>query len=270
MQKLTNQHLSEAFAYLAPEPEFNLFAIGDLEQFGMEGENVSCYTDDSWVPGNGFPYFLLNYRENFLLYSHDLNYDARAVGDFLAKKQPVNISGKDELIIPLLPWFQKRERKLTRLARLNQVTREQIQRAGSLLAQVKRLGEEDIPAIYDLYIQIDEFAATYRRKTKKVCCQDIRMNVTTLGRSYGIYEEGSLVSMAQTSAENKKSAMVIGVATLPDFRRKGYARASVLRLCQDCLEEGKEFLCLFYNNPAAGVIYHSIGFQDLGNYTMLQ
>ncbi len=270
MQKLKNQHLSEVFAYLAPEPEFNLFAIGDLEQFGMKDENVAGYTDDSWVPGTVLPYFLLNYRGNFLVYSHDSNYDAKRVGEFLTKEQPINISGKDDLIASLLPWMEERERKLTYLARLNQVTQEQIRKTGSLLSQVKRLKEEDIPAIYDLYVQIDEFAATYRNRPREICCQDIRMNVLTLGRSYGIYEQGKLVSIAQTSAENRRSAMVIGVATLPDFRRKGYARAAVIGLCQDCLSEGKEFLCLFYNSPAAGVIYHSIGFQDLGCYTMLQ
>ncbi len=270
MQKLKNQHLPEAFAYLAPEPEFNLFALGDLEQFGMEGEHVACYTADSWMPGHKFPYFLLDYRGNFLVYSHDLDYDVKTTGEFLAEKHPENISGKSELVEALLPWMDNRERKLTYLARLNQVTGEQLQQAGSLLTQVKRMREEDIPAIYDLYIQIDEFAATYRNKAKEACYQDIRMNVLTLGRSYGIYEGKRLVSVAQTSAENRRSAMVIGVATLPDFRRRGYARAVVLKLCQDCLKDGKEFLCLFYNNPAAGVIYHAIGFQDLGNYTMLQ
>ena len=31
MQKLSNQHLEEALAYVRQEPEFNLFCIGDLQ-----------------------------------------------------------------------------------------------------------------------------------------------------------------------------------------------------------------------------------------------
>ena len=31
MQKLTNQHVSAAYSYLAAEPEMNVFFLGDLE-----------------------------------------------------------------------------------------------------------------------------------------------------------------------------------------------------------------------------------------------
>lgn len=270
MQKLSSRHLSQAQKYLLPEPEFNLFAIGDLERFGMEGDHVSTYTADDWREGMGFPYFLLDYRGNFLVYSHDLNYDGKAVGEFLAGKNPRNISGADSVIRKLLPYLPGREPVSTYLARLNQVTEEQRRRAGKLMGQVRRLTEEDIPAIYRLYLKIEEFSANYQNRSEKECHEDIRMNVSKLGRSYGIFEGERLVSVAQTSAENQVSAMVIGVATHSEFRRKGYARAVVLALCQDCLAEGKKFLCLFYHNPAAGKIYHSIGFQDVGTYTMLQ
>ena len=60
MQKLNNRYLEAAFSYLSSEPEFNLFFVGDLEAFGMEHENVSCYTDDEWMPDMEFPYFILN------------------------------------------------------------------------------------------------------------------------------------------------------------------------------------------------------------------
>ena len=97
MQKLSSKHLSQAQKYLLPEPEFNLFAIGDLERFGMEGDHVSTYTADDWREGMGFPYFLLDYRGNFLVYSHDPDYDGKAVGEFLAGKNPRNISGADSV-----------------------------------------------------------------------------------------------------------------------------------------------------------------------------
>ena len=80
MQKLNNRYLEAAFSYLSSEPEFNLFFIGDLEAFGMEHENVSCYTDDEWMPDMEFPYFILNYRGNILVYSRDEAYDAEKVG----------------------------------------------------------------------------------------------------------------------------------------------------------------------------------------------
>lgn len=270
MQKLSNRYLPEALAYVRQEPEFNLFCIGDLEQLGMEDENMACYTSEDWRSGMMFPYFILNYRGNFIVYSHEEGYDAEAVGRFLAEINPRNISGKDRIARKLLPYLKDKKAQVTCMARLNEVTREQRDRAGDLMGRVKRLGDQDIPAIYEFYQQIDEFAYTYREKSREECYEDIRFNVSVMGRSYGILEEGRLVSIAQTAAENSTSAMVVGVATHPAKRRKGYARATVLALCRDCLEAGMDFLCLFYSNPAAGAIYHAIGFEDLGRYTMIR
>lgn len=43
----------------------------------------------------------------------------------------------------------------------------------------------------------------------------------------------------------------------------------VSALCRDNFAAGRQFLCLFYDNPAAGRIYHRIGFRDVGVYTIL-
>jgi predicted GNAT family acetyltransferase len=76
-----------------------------------------------------------------------------------------------------------------------------------------------------------------------------------------------MVSTASTTAENSLSAMVVGVATLLEYKKKGYATQCMVKLCQQLLQEGKE-LCLFYDNPAAGAIYKRIGFQDIGFWMM--
>lgn len=271
MQKLTNQHLSAAFSYLAPEPEFNLFFIGDLEQCGMEDENVSCFTDDDWKEGMEFPYFILDYRGNVLVYSRNPHYDAQKVAEFLKEVQPENISGKDQVLRPLLAYLENKVVKPTHMARLGAIAGRQKEVYGERMGRVRRLTEEDIPAIYELYLTIDEFSYTYRRKEREKCYEDIRQNnISGMGRSYGIFEGDRLVSIAQTSAENRISAMVVGVATSPESRGNGYASATVLKLCEECLADGMTFLCLFFDNPSAGRIYHAIGFEDIGLYTMIR
>lgn len=269
MQKLDNRYLEVAFSYLGLEPEFNLFLLGDLEAYGMEHENVSCYTDDDWKPDMEFPYFILIYRGNVIVYSRNEDYDGKTVAEYLNEANPENISGKDEIIRRLVPYLKDRAARPMYLAKLNHIGDEQRATYGSLMKRVRRLTEEDIPAAYDLYMTIDEFAYTYRRKSKEKAYDDIRQNISAIGRTYGIFEGEVLASVVQTSAENKRSAMVVGVATRPGMRGKGYARAAMLRLCQDCLEE-MEFLCLFFDNPSAGRIYHSIGFQDMGIYTVVR
>lgn len=269
MQKLTNQYLPDAFAYLSPEPEFNLFFLGDLERFGMEHENVSCFTDDDWKPGEQFPYFILNFRGDVLIYSQGA-YDGKKVAEYLNELRPDNISGKDEVLRPLVPYLHRKVVKPTHMSRINEVSSSQKAAYGEKMKLVRRLTEADVPDIYELYLTIDEFAYSYRSKSREECYDDLRQNISGLGRTYGIYEEGTLAAVAQTSAENRQSAMVIGVATRPDKRGKGYAKATVLKMCSDCMEDGMDFLCLFYDNPSAGRIYHSIGFKDLGIYTMIR
>ena len=88
--------------------------------------------------------------------------------------------------------------------------------------------------------------------------------------SYGVFYKGKLVSVASTSANNSKSAMIVGVCTHKDRRNFGLATAVVAQLCQDELTAGKQFLTLFYDNPTAGHIYERIGFESVAQYAMLR
>lgn len=63
------------------------------------------------------------------------------------------------------------------------------------------------------------------------------------------------------------SAMVVAVATLENYKKKGNATKCMLKLCNELLLEGKD-LCLFYDNPEAGAIYKKIGFKDIGFWMM--
>lgn len=88
------------------------------------------------------------------------------------------------------------------------------------------------------------------------------------GRTYYVEQDGKVIATASTSAENSQSAMIVGVATHPDYRRQGLARRLVAQLCNDLLAEGKS-LCLFYDNPKAAEIYEDLGFRRIGAWRML-
>lgn len=77
-----------------------------------------------------------------------------------------------------------------------------------------------------------------------------------------------MCTVAQTTAENSKSAMVVGVATRKDCRGKGLMSQCLSKLCRDVLAEGKS-LCLFYDNPKAGRVYHKLGFVSIDKWAML-
>ncbi|WP_077612740.1 GNAT family N-acetyltransferase [Clostridium sp. Marseille-P2415] len=263
MKKLTGGNYREAMDYILKEPEFNLFIIGDLENYGLDGPDVSAYTSDSWH-GGMFPFFLLDYRKNYVFYSHDEKFPAEEAAEFLSGCSMKNLSGKKELIERLLSHLKGLEIVPNYLARLDSLSSE-----ARPASNARKLGEKDIPSICNLLYQIDEFF-TIKEKTPEENQEDIRSSITNGGRMYGIFEGDILVSVAGTAAENSMSAMVVSVGTLPGYREKGYASALVARLCKDCLEEGMKFLCLFYNNPEAGHIYRKLGFSELGQYAMVR
>ncbi len=62
--------------------------------------------------------------------------------------------------------------------------------------------------------------------------------------------------------------MVVGVATLKEYRGGGLMSKCLSKLCVDVMSEGK-MLCLFYDNPKAGSIYHKLGFKTIDNWMMI-
>lgn len=263
MKKLNQEHAQAVMEYVLLEPEYNVFFIGNLENYGLESEQCSFYTAKAWAGGR-FPYLVLDYGNDFLIYSHDPSYHAAEVADFLSHVPMKNLSGKRELIEPLLMYFDHLELVPTYLARLNSPT---ILTASGI--PVRKLLAADVPAIYGVLSQIEEFF-TIRSRSKEESFKKILTSLTHEGRMYGIFEGGKLAAIAGTSAENSMSAMIVSVATLPEYRRRGWATHLVTRLCQDCLNDGMKFLCLFYDNPKAGTIYQKIGFKESGQYAMVK
>ncbi|WP_346764171.1 GNAT family N-acetyltransferase [Bacillus sp. N1-1] len=130
------------------------------------------------------------------------------------------------------------------------------------IEEVKKADLDDLNKIHFLHNMIDEFEATETVEEKQ------RNQEKGVSRTYYIEMDGQPVSAASTAAENSQSAMVVGVCTLPDYKRNGYATTCSSKLCYDVLSEGK-VLCLFYDNPDAGTIYKRIGFQDIEKWMMI-
>lgn len=263
MKKLTNTDRAQVLEYIGQEPEMNLFIFGDLELYGMDGDTVEILVNET---PSGWDFLLLRYLDSYILYSRHTDYDAKTAAEYLSQKDVNVISGKSELMERLLPYFPDRHGQNTYMARLNQ-----LQFAPEVPGQgeLRRLTPDDAVEIVTLYSQIEEFRDSYiGREAKEI--EAIRQNLSKGGKSWGIFRDGTLTAVASSSAGNSVSAMIVGVATLPGARKAGLASSLVAHLCADLLKEGKQFLCLFYDNPAAGSIYRKIGFKEMGGYMMVK
>jgi uncharacterized protein len=249
--------------YLCREPEFNLFIIGDILQFGLHSETIDVYVED----GHSQPEsVLMRYRNNFIPYTHlpehDLSAVAERITDSLKKPGIWFISGKKEVVDRLKPKLSRKpawERD-----QFFSVCREM--RTDIPLTQLTnvRVAEpEDAPEVLAVWD-----AAFGEGKQRPPLDEDIEQ-----GRTRVVYvrshESHDMVSTAAAVAESDAAAMIIGVATRPEHRRRGYGSACVYRLVTDLHHKDKS-ACLFFHNPAAGTIYHKLGFADIGMWKMMR
>lgn len=80
------------------------------------------------------------------------------------------------------------------------------------------------------------------------------------GRGVVIRRQGRIAAVAQSEFEEAASALIVGVAVAPEYRRQGLAESCMRSLCAQLMAEGKT-VWLQYDSPEAGRLYEKLGFQ---------
>ena len=260
-RKLSNKDISSVLSYIAAEKEVNLFIEGDIELYGLEREVVELFAfGDDWDS------LLLRYYENFMLTSIKKEPELERVAAFLKTQKVLCLSAKEEYLLQISRYFPQVKVQGTYLCRLN---KDSFNPKPSGKQALLRLGPQHASAIVELYKQIEEFARPYLEHEQEKT-EQTRDNYEKGCIGYGIFEGGKLVCTANITARTKSGAMIIGVATLPEYRKRGYASHVMSELCRQCFADGLSFLCLFYDNPLAGAMYHSMGFETIGRWAMMR
>nr|WP_319521082.1 GNAT family N-acetyltransferase [uncultured Sphaerochaeta sp.] len=258
---LTNKDIPAIRAYIAEEKEMNLFIEGDIEQYGLETETVSI-----WAFGEDWDCLLLRYYSNFIISSNKDQFDVQAVAYFLQDQEIQCISAKETILEQLAPYYPTLPFQGTYLCRLE---KEHSKKIKTGTEDIRKLDSSHSQDIVDLYKLIEEFAKPYIEHEEEKLAQT-RENYENGCEGYGIFKDDILVCTAYTTAKTSSGAMIIGVATHPAYRKRGYASMVMNHICEQGFKNGLSFLCLFYDNPAAGAIYHRIGFETIGRWAMMK
>ncbi|WP_442593953.1 GNAT family N-acetyltransferase [Neobacillus sp. D3-1R] len=256
IQKLTKQHHDEVMKFLSTEPSINLFIIGDIEAFGYETDFQELWGELD--EKNEIKAVLLRFYNSFIPYAKaDFDIDG-----FLtimhSRHEKLMLSGKADIV----EKFENRGLSLGK----KQVTYFAECKSDKYLGQshleIKKATINDIDRIIELRSTIEEFMVN--PNAKEMLLSSMQSNTA---RTYYTEENGKITACVSTTAENSLSAMIVGVCTRKEYRRKGLATGIMQKLFKEILEEGK-VLCLFYDNPEAGKIYKRLGFIDIGQWTM--
>ena len=255
--KLNGEHKDRVLNYVAKEPSINLFIIGDIEQYGFDKDFQEVW--GNFDDENNLKGVLLRYTNNFIPYIENLDEDVSQFKEIIKSyKGNKIISGKDTIIEKFKDVLNSYDEKITYFCELRDNKK--------LLSwdnSIKCAKEEDAQRIYDLLLTIDEFSI-------KDSVDSIRDRIKDNSKIvyYIENDKKEIITTSQIVAENSKSAMVVGVATRDGYREKGYMSKCLSKSCSDLLKRNKS-LCFFYDNPKAGQVYHKIGFEELGIWTML-
>lgn len=243
-------------------PSINLFIIGDVENFGFEQEFMELWGECDSADGP-LRAVMLRFYSSYLTYA-DGDFDTEGFAELVRKDAGAEmISGDAGIVQAFRGKVPVREEKQMLFAELKQMN-EQISSAAAAPLIIQKATAHDVEAICTLTDQIQEFAAS-AGDSRRSLRNALESNT---GRTYFTMQDGKVIASASTTAENSLSAMIVAVATHPEHRGRGLATRITAELCAALLAEGKS-LCLFYNNPQAGLIYKKLGFEDIGSWAMM-
>lgn len=257
IRKLTEIDHEQVLSFLSEEPSINLFIIGDLEVFGYDTEFQEIwgeYDDEGEIIA-----VLLRFYQSFIPYAKG-HFDVNGfVSIMKSYKHPILLSGEANIVEKFEQYDSLKLGKKQVYFFAECRTDEHF---GQTDLVIKKASLEDVEKIIKLRQTIEEFP--FRSDAREILIRSMESNTS---RTYFTDENNVITSSVSTTAENTKSAMIVGVCTRKEYRRQGLATAIMRRLFKDVLDEGKT-LCLFYDNPEAGRIYKSLGFNDIGKWTM--
>ncbi|MHA1819602.1 MAG: GNAT family N-acetyltransferase [Promethearchaeota archaeon] len=300
-----HKHIILDYAY--KEPVYNLFVIGDLENFSLRSDIMDIYVDyvgdenGALNEASQIKGLILRFEKNLMPLTYLEDYDFTEFGDLLSSlfkrnntivsdnwAVPKVITGKPQSVLSLVNILNKNglirdyEFKEADMARLNRekFRKFKVKFKENFNDQNRTL--EIIKLNKELFVDdedsnnIDTIIKDYVRSINsieefafnKVSFESLKRKLINGGkRVYILLLDGRIVSSAATAIESTKSAMIGGVFSMKGQRHKGFAMKIIMELCQDLINE-EIIPCLFYENPEAGRIYLKMGFEVLGKYCL--
>lgn len=257
IRKLTKYDHDIVLSFLSEEPSINLFIIGDIEVFGYDSDFQEIWAE--FDKHGEIKAVLLRFYQSFIPYAKGEFNVAEFVSIITSYPKPFFLSGKSDIVekFEAIQELQLGKKQETFFAECKST-----QNLGETNLVIKKATVDNIDQIVAIRKSIDEFQI--REDAAKMLRTSMETNTA---RTYFTEEHGLITACVSTTAENSISAMVVGVCTRKEYRRKGLATAIMQKLFNDVLNEGK-VLCLFYDNPEAGRIYKRLGFTDIGKWTM--
>lgn len=245
--------------YLEQEQEYNTFLLADIATYGFENQCQDVWME--WEEDTCKGVYLRFYT-NLLVYSKEDGLQQSSIQTILKSFPVFVIMGKSSALKNisevLAEDYRCVEKQLYKLA-----TTERLYGESETCDSVLQATEADVDDIFQFLGEIPEIRALY---TSKEMIRDRIVNGD--GVHLFICKEGQIISHGNTTTEAEKTAMIGGLATEKEYRRKKYASQVLSALCRYLLKRGKN-PCLF-SDSRLQPLFKKLGFECLGGWSTLE
>lgn len=258
MMKLNELYKDKVMDFITRDPDFNIYLIGNIYNYGMSNGFIDVWGSFNEEKIDGI---LLRFFNVYIPY---FNKSCKESNEFIKiiqnDKEARFIVGNKVIIDNMKIKFNCDEEHSFKFCKMNRLKEHYKYKNKIKIANIN-----DSKKIYSFNESISEFNGPNNNKIEMI---EHTINSNT-GRYYYIEnEEGKIISIVQTAAENPKGAMIVNVATANGYRGKGYVTEILSKICNDFIEENK-CLYLFFDNDDAGKIYKKVGFEQIGDWMKL-
>lgn len=259
-KELSEKEIPIILASLEKEKHRNLFFINNLRTLELGKAYRIFKVSEAYV---------MNFMSTAILIWCEVPYDVDQMIAFLSSQSFVGLNGPAECIMPLSEHFSQKGFRvdLRKMLMCDKSTFKKVSPRDDSLRYL--LSPEDFEDLYDLYMRCPEYREGMQAKDREEFALDMAEKEYPFAAA-GLYDGKKLVSAGYLSAYTKESAMIVSVATDPEYRNRGCATKAVSELIDIALNENLiGYLCLWYSTPEARRVYEKLGFVELGGYAYI-
>ncbi|NJN81284.1 MAG: GNAT family N-acetyltransferase [Caldilineaceae bacterium] len=246
-----------AYSLLLQAPAKNLYLLGNMETLGFGHEFCQFWGDFGGPPARPLRAVLNRYMSGWSVYG-EVEADWAALGKQM-ESHPVTATrlqdnpGGVPSLLPYLTKYRTEHLFIEQLMELEPAHFAPVKPPTEVV--VRRATRDDLPALVALYADAGSLSRSQAAIERPLA--DTRIWLAEAA--------GQTVAAALTNAETQAFAMIGGVYTQPNWRGRGVAKAVCSALCAQLLGEGRQPV-LYWQTPAAGVVYGRLGFRAVGEW----
>ncbi len=257
---LTAQDKDRVLDLLYDQKELNVYLIADIENLGFEGRHQQRYGEfhEGQLVG-----IASQNRHHVTFYQvHDRVNPAWF--DVIKQWDVYFISGEKRLLTQFQEAFD------WHLDDMVYTCSTDFERDDSIdYSPVRELKtEHEAREVYRFLSTIEELYSVQVQNEEEYV-RYLMMNSGERGTTAFIMDEGNVVASASVVLESTDHAMIVGVATHPEYRRHGYGKTLMHYLMDLYTQQKDKTVCLYYDDPRAEKLYVRYGFKPLAQWVML-